>query len=131
MVARVKKLAWGWRYDAVSIGFPGMVIHGRPVAEPYNLGKGWVGFDFRAAFGKPVKVINDAAMQALGSYQGGKMLFLGLGTGFGATVIMDDQSDSARERHSPRRALERLGYLTYTRRRIHLPIRTQNVANIA
>jgi len=89
MVADVKKLAKGWKYDAVSIGYPGMVIHGRPIAEPVNLGKGWVGFDYRAAFGKPVKLINDATMQALGSYKGGKMLFLGLGTGLGSTVIAD------------------------------------------
>jgi polyphosphate glucokinase len=83
MVSTVKKLARDWKYDAVSIGYPGSVLHGRPIAEPYNLGRGWVGFDFTAAFGRPVKVVNDAAMQALGSYTGGKMLFLGLGTGLG------------------------------------------------
>ena len=83
MVARVKETAADWQYDVVSIGYPGPVLRGRPVAEPHNLGKGWVGFDFETAFGCPVKVINDAAMQALGSYQGGKMLFLGLGTGSG------------------------------------------------
>ena len=83
MIARVKKLAIGWTYDAVSIGYPGPVVHGRPLAEPHNLGKGWMGFDFAAAFKLPVKVINDAAMQALGSYRGGQMLFLGLGTGLG------------------------------------------------
>jgi len=89
MVSGVKKLALGWSYDAVSIGYPGPVLHGRPIAEPYNLGRGWVGFNFAAAFGHPVKVINDAAMQALGSYTGGKMLFLGLGTGLGSTMIVD------------------------------------------
>ncbi len=73
----------------VSIGYPGPVLRDRPVAEPYNLGRGWVGFDFAAAFGRPVKVVNDAAMQALGSYKGGKMLFLGLGTGLGSTMIVD------------------------------------------
>ena len=70
-----------WKYDVVSIGYPGPVLQDRPVSEPWNLGKGWVGFDFAAAFKRPVKVMNDAAMQALGSYRGGKMLFLGLGTG--------------------------------------------------
>lgn len=77
MVAGVQQMATDWKYDVVSIGYPGPVLGGRPVSEPQNLGKGWVGFDFQAAFGCPVKVINDAAMQALGSYQGGKMLFLG------------------------------------------------------
>jgi polyphosphate glucokinase len=89
MVAGVKKLARNWKYDAVSIGYPGMVVRNRPLAEPHNLGRGWMGFDFEAAFKHPVKVINDAAMQALGSYKGGKMLFLGLGTGFGSTMICD------------------------------------------
>lgn len=81
MVAGVRDLARDWSYDAVSIGYPGPVLHGRPVAEPHNLGHGWVGFDYRAALGRPVKIINDAAMQALGSYERGKLLFLGLGTG--------------------------------------------------
>ncbi|HYS94570.1 MAG TPA: ROK family protein [Candidatus Acidoferrales bacterium] len=120
MVADVKKLAKGWKYDAVSIGYPGMVIHGRPIAEPVNLGKGWVGFDYRAAFGKPVKLINDATMQALGSYKGGKMLFLGLGTGLGSTVIADGVVEPMELAHLPykkgtyedyvgRRGLERRG----------------------
>jgi polyphosphate glucokinase len=73
----------------LSLGYPGPVLRGRPIAEPHNLGRGWVGFDFAAAFGRPVKVVNDAAMQALGSYKGGKMLFLGLGTGLGSTMIVD------------------------------------------
>ena len=101
MVAGVKKLAQGWKYDAVSIGYPGVVIHGRPVSEPRNLGKGWVGFDYRAAFGKPVKMINDAAMQALGSYKGGKMLYLGLGTGLGSTMIVDGIVEPMELAHLP------------------------------
>jgi polyphosphate glucokinase len=87
MVSHVKKLSKGWAYDVVSVGFPGPVLHNRPVAEPYNLGPGWIGFDFVSAFDLPVRVVNDAAMQALGSYEGGKMLFLGLGTGLGSTMI--------------------------------------------
>ena len=78
MVTQVKRLVKDWEFDVVSIGYPGPVIHGRPLREPHNLGGGWVGFDFRKAFGHPVKIINDAAMQALGSYKGGRMLFLGL-----------------------------------------------------
>jgi polyphosphate glucokinase len=89
MVRGVRELAGDWKYDAVSIGYPGPVLHGRPVADPHNLASGWVGFDCEAAFGCPVKVINDAAMQALGSYKGGKMLFLGLGTGLGSAMILD------------------------------------------
>jgi polyphosphate glucokinase len=89
MVAGVLSATQDWDYDTVSIGFPGPVLCGQPMTEPVNLGPGWMGFDFAAAFHRPVRVINDAAMQALGSYQGGKMLFAGLGTGFGATVIMD------------------------------------------
>jgi len=103
MVAGVKKLAQGWKYDVVSVGYPGLVVHGRPVAEPRNLGKGWVAFDYKAAFGKPVKVINDAAMQALGSYKGGKMLFLGLGTGLGSTVIADGVVEPMELAHLPYR----------------------------
>jgi polyphosphate glucokinase len=89
MVREVLKAAQGWEYDAVSIGYPGPVLRGKPVAEPHHLGVGWVGFNFEAAFGCPVKVINDAAMQALGSYEGGKMLFLGLGTGLGSAVVVE------------------------------------------
>lgn len=89
MVAGVKKLAAAWAYDVVTIGFPGPVLRNRPVAEPHNLGPGWVGFDYEAAFSRPVKLVNDAAMQALGSYNGGKMLFLGFGTGLGTAMIVD------------------------------------------
>ena len=103
MVAGVKSLARGWKYDVVSVGYPGMVVHGHPMAEPKNLGRGWVGFDFRKAFGKPVKVINDAAMQALGSYKGGKMLFLGFGTGLGSTVIADGIMEPMELAHLPYR----------------------------
>src|SRR5262249_26379807 len=79
MVSGVQKITSDWKYDVVSIGYPGPALAGRPLAEPRNLGPGWVGFDFQGAFGRPVKLVNDAAMQALGSYKGGKMLFLGLG----------------------------------------------------
>jgi polyphosphate glucokinase len=89
MVAAVKKLAKEWPYDVVSIGYPGLVIKGRIAAEPHNLAPGWIGFDFERAFGRPVKVANDAAMQALGSYTKGTMLFLGLGTGLGSALVVD------------------------------------------
>jgi polyphosphate glucokinase len=89
MVKRVQKSVADWPYDAISIGYPGPVLRGRPIAEPYNLGKGWMGYDFAKAFKHPVKVVNDAAMQALGSYNGGKMLFLGLGTGLGSAMVVD------------------------------------------
>jgi polyphosphate glucokinase len=89
MVSGVRQLADGWSYDVVSIGYPGPVLHDRPVADPKNLGPGWMGFDFKTGFGRPIKILNDAAMQALGSYKKGKMLFLGLGTGLGSTLILD------------------------------------------
>jgi len=89
MVSGVRKLAGDWQYDAISIGYPGPVVQGRILHEPYNLAPGWIGFDFHKAFGCPVKVINDAAMQALGSYDGGRLLFLGLGTGLGSALIVD------------------------------------------
>jgi polyphosphate glucokinase len=101
MVAGVKKLAGDWKYDAVSIGYPGPVVRNRPLAEPHNLGRGWVGFDFKAAFRRPVKVLNDAAMQALGSYKGGKMLFLGLGTGLGSAMIVDGIIEPMELAHLP------------------------------
>ena len=89
MVRVVKKSVRDWKFDCVSLGFPGPVINGHPLREPHNLGRGWMGFNFRRAFGCPIKIINDAAMQALGSYKGGRMLFLGLGTGLGAAMIVE------------------------------------------
>jgi polyphosphate glucokinase len=89
MAAEVRKATAGWKYDAVSIGYPGAIKGGRPAHEPKNLGGGWMRFDYRKAFGKPVKIVNDAAMQALGSYQGGRMLFLGLGTGLGSALVAE------------------------------------------
>ncbi len=101
MVREVKKITRDWDYDAVSIGYPGPVLHNRPVAEPHNLGCGWVGFHFETAFRHPVKLINDAAMQALGSYKGGKMLFLGLGTGLGSTMIVNGVIEPMELGHLP------------------------------
>lgn len=89
MITQVKSAVKRFPYDLVSIGYPGPVVHGRPLREPHNLGPGWVGFDFRRALGRPVKIINDAAMQALGSYKKGRLLFLGLGTGLGSAMIAD------------------------------------------
>ena len=103
MVAGVKKVAKDWKYNAVSIGYPGVVLGNRPVADPYNLGGGWAGFDFEAAFKRPVKVINDAAMQALGSYKYGKMLFLGLGTGLGSAMVIDGIVEPMELGHLPYR----------------------------
>jgi polyphosphate glucokinase len=90
MLDGVLELTKDWEYDVVTIGYPGPVVHNKPLLEPYNLGPGWTGFDFEKAFGRPVKVVNDAAMQALGSYEGGRMLFLGLGTGLGSAMIVDN-----------------------------------------
>ena len=101
MVMRVKAIAKDWHYDVVSIGYPGPVLRNRPMAEPHNLGKGWVGFQFERAFGKPVKVVNDAAMQALGSYKKGKMLFLGLGTGLGTALVVDGIIEPMELAHLP------------------------------
>ncbi len=120
MVKQVKALAKGWAYDHVTVGYPGPVLHNRPVAEPHNLGPGWMGFDFAKAFGRPTRVMNDAAMQALGGYQGGKMLFLGFGTGLGTTLIVDGIVEPLELGHLPfrkatyedyvgLRGLERLG----------------------
>lgn len=89
MVKQVGDLTADWSYDVISVGYPGPVAHSRPLAEPHNLGKGWVGFNFEKAFGRPTQVVNDALMQALGSYEGGRMLFLGLGTGLGSAMIVD------------------------------------------
>ncbi len=89
MVKLVKDATRGWQYDRITLGYPGPIVNGHPLREPHNLGSGWVSFNFSKAFGRPVKVINDAAMQALGSYQGGSMLFLGLGTGLGSAMIAD------------------------------------------
>jgi len=101
MVAAVQAATADWAYDAVSIGYPGAVAHGRPIIEPSHLGSGWVGFDFKKAFDRPVKIINDAAMQALGSYQGGRMLFLGLGTGLGSALIVDNVLEPMELAHLP------------------------------
>jgi polyphosphate glucokinase len=101
MVSGVRKLAGDWKYDVVSIGYPGPVLKGRPVVDPRNLGPGWVGFNFQAAFQRPVKLINDAAMQALGSYKGGRSLFLGLGTGLGTAFIVDGIVEPMELAHLP------------------------------
>ena len=102
MVTAVQAATQGWRYDAVSIGYPGPVVHGRLLAEPHNLGRGWVGFDFKKAFGqRPIKIINDAAMQALASYQGKRMLFLGLGTGLGSALVVDGVLEPLELAHLP------------------------------
>ena len=89
MVKQVKEATKDWQYDRVALGYPGPIINERPLREPHNLGPGWMGFNFSKAFGHPVRVINDASMQALGSYDGGRMLFLGLGTGLGSAMIVD------------------------------------------
>ncbi len=110
-----------WNYDVIAVGFPGPVVRGRPVSDPPNLAKGWVGFDFEAAFERPVKIINDAAMQALGGYEGGRMLFLGLGTGLGSVMIIEGVIEAMELAHLPykdgktyedflgKRGLEKLG----------------------
>ncbi len=120
MVAGVKELAQDWAYDVVAIGYPGPVRRGEIVKDPHNLAPGWVGFDFEAAFGCPVRIINDAAMQALGSYESGTMLFLGLGTGLGSAMVVEGVVVPLELAHLPynkgtyeyylgKRALERLG----------------------
>ena len=101
MVRQVRQGTAGWRYNVVSIGYPGPVLHGKPVSEPANLGGGWVGFDFVKAFGCPVRLINDAAMQALGTYHSGRMLFLGLGTGLGSALIVDGVLEPMELAHLP------------------------------
>lgn len=121
MVREVKKNTSDWGYDVVSIGYPGLVVDGLPLVEPRNLARGWVGFDYEEAFGCPVRILNDAAMQALGSYDGGRMLFLGLGTGLGAAMVLDGKVEPMELAHLQhkkgktfedylgRRGLERLG----------------------
>jgi polyphosphate glucokinase len=104
MVARVRKLTADLKFDVVSIGYPGVVFHGKIVNEPFNLGRGWVGFDFRKAFGRPTQLMNDAAMQAIGSYEGGCMLFLGLGTGMGSALVVDGTVAPMELAHLPYKA---------------------------
>jgi polyphosphate glucokinase len=103
MVSQVRTLVADWQYDAIAMGFPGPVVHNRPLAEPWNLGPGWVGFDFKRAFKRPIKITNDAAMQALGSYRRGKMLFLGLGTGLGSALVIDGTLEPMELAHLPYR----------------------------
>ncbi len=103
MVKKVKELTKDWCYDLISVGYPGLVVRNRPLAEPHNLGPGWAGFDFEKAFGRPTKVVNDALMQALGNYEGGKMLFLGLGTGLGSAMIVDGVLEPMELGHLPYR----------------------------
>jgi predicted NBD/HSP70 family sugar kinase len=142
MVRRVRQAVKGWSYDAVSIGFPGAVLHGKPVSEPRNLGGGWVGFKFAKAFGKPVKVMNDAAMQALGSYRGGRMLFLGLGTGLGSALIIDGVLEPMELAHLPyengrtyeeyvgKTGLKRLGKKKWRRRVADVVTRLQTALEV-
>src|SRR3984885_11282644 len=128
MVKQVKGLTADWSYDVISIGYPGPVTHNRPLNEPHNLGRGWVGFNFAKAFGRPTQVVNDALMQALGSYEGERMLFLGLGTGLGSAMIIDGVLEPMELGHLPYRkgrtfedyvgaaGLERLGEKKWRRR---------------
>lgn len=127
MAEAVKKATAGWTYDVVSIGYPGAVVDGRPAVEPRNLARGWVRFDYRKAFGRPVRIVNDAAMQALGSFRRGRMLFLGLGTGLGSAFVVDGVVDPLELAHLPYRkgrtyedyaglrGLERLGRKRWTK----------------
>ena len=127
MVREVRRATKDWKYDVISIGYPGPVTHGHPLREPHNLGRGWVGFDYAKAFGRPVQMINDAAMQALGSYRGGRMLFLGLGTGLGSAMIVDEILEPMELAHLPyrkghtyehylgSRGLKRLGKMKWRR----------------
>ena len=101
MVQQVQKAASDWSYEVVSLGYPGPVVHGHPLSEPHNLGRGWVGFNFHKAFGCPVRILNDAAMQAMGIYHGGRMLFLGLGTGLGSAMIVDGVLEPMEVAHLP------------------------------
>ena len=101
MVKGVKEMTADWRYEVISLGYPGQVVHNMPAHEPVNLGRGWTGFDYAEAFGCPVRIMNDAAMQALGSYEGGRMLFLGVGTGLGSALIIDGQLEPMELGHLP------------------------------
>ena len=103
MVKEVRKLTEDWSYDVISVGYPGVVVHNRPHVEPHNLGRGWAGFDFEKAFGRPTRVVNDAVMQALGGYEGGRMLFLGLGTGLGSALILGGVLEPMELGHLPYR----------------------------
>ena len=103
MVVAVKAMAGGMKYDVIAMGYPGPVVHDKPLHDPINLGKGWVGLDYASAFGCPVRIVNDALMQAIGSYQGGRMLFLGLGTGLGAAMIVDNVAQPMEIAHLPYR----------------------------
>src|SRR5580693_2614078 len=103
MVAIVKKATKGWDFDVIALGYPGPIINNHPLREPHNLGGGWMHFDFQKAFGRPVRIMNDAAMQALGSYEGGRMLFLGLGTGLGSAMIAGGSLDPLELAHLPYR----------------------------
>ena len=127
MAASVRKAVADWKYDAVAIGFPGPVSDGHPAQEPVNLGRGWVRFDYARAFGRPVRIVNDAVMQALGSYRGGRMLFLGLGTGFGAALVVEGHVQPLEIAHLPyrdgktyedflgKRGLDRMGKKSWRR----------------
>jgi len=121
MVDGVKAMTTDWTYDVIALGYPGQVVHNMPAHDPVNLGPGWIGFDYKGAFGHPVRIVNDAAMQALGSYDGGRMLFLGLGTGLGSAMVVDGRVEPMEMGHLPyknkrtyedyigERGLERLG----------------------
>jgi polyphosphate glucokinase len=101
MVEAVKKMAEGWHFDVIGMGYPGPVLHSRPLMDPANLGPDWIGFDYEGGFGMPVRIVNDALMQAIGSYEGGRMLFLGLGTGLGAAMIVDNVAQPMELAHLP------------------------------
>jgi polyphosphate glucokinase len=127
MVGVVLALAGDWTFEAVSMGYPGPVVHDKPVLEPKHLAPGWVGFDFEGAFARPVKVVNDALMQAVGSYEGGRMLFLGLGTGLGSAMVVENVAQPMELAHLPYKdgrtfeeylgeaALERMGQAAWQR----------------
>ena len=132
MAARVMELVQGWSYDVVTIGYPGAVDDNKPAHDPHNLGPAWRGFDFEPVFARPVKVINDSAMQAYGAYRGGKMLFLGLGTGLGSALIVDGTLVPLELAHLPykkhdtyedrvgKRGLERFGEKKWRREVLHV-----------